>query len=97
MTMLELLSDESKFHNGAFAIDASEHRVRYDDPSAVKYDLLSAMKCCYGSQTKARFMVQFMLQNYIRDYLQKDYSSILYFSQSQPHKIIVKMLEDLQV
>lgn len=97
MKMLELLADESRWHSGAFAIDADGKYVPSNDPSAQKFDLLSAIERCYGHATRARFMVQTMMQAYIRDYLGKDYASILYFNQSQPHEIIIKMLEDLQV
>lgn len=97
MTMLELLADKTRWHNGAFAIDADGKYVQSNDPSAQKFDLLSAIEKCYGSGTRARVMVQTMMQSYIRDYLGKDYASILYFNQSQSHETIIKMLEDLQV
>lgn len=48
MKIRELLTDESKWTQGAFAQTATGHPVDYEDENAAKFCLVGAARKCYG-------------------------------------------------
>lgn len=97
MKMQELLHSEAVWTNGITAIDANSKWVTYYDPTAVKYDLLSALYLCYSSNPVMLPIIGRSMQDYVVYRLGKDYSSLLYFNQASTFDVIKKMLEDLNI
>jgi hypothetical protein len=53
MKIRELLTDESKWTQGAFAETETGHPVDYDDESAAKFCIVGAVRKCYGRGDEA--------------------------------------------